>query len=267
MTKTAINLIKNLSKNRKLISTLSRKDLTSSYTANVLGFFWIFVEPSIYMILMWFIFNSGFKVTAPGPNYFTWMMPGMVVWFFFSQCLNSLTNVFASYSYMLKQPDFEISQIVLIPIFSLSFIHFIFIVLLMGVLLLSGVVPNFKWLEFVLFYVCTLLLLVPLGLIVGSISLFLRDLKNMISVGLQLLFWLSPIFWNIDNFNPKLHWMIKLNPLYFIMTGYRRAFLPEGTVVTSTLYEVAIFVFWLILLYAMADIIYRRLRPHFGDVL
>ena len=94
----------------------------------------------------------------------------------------------------------------------------------------------------------------------------MKDVAQVISVILQLGFWVTPIFWSLDMVPKKYHALIQLNPLVYIIKGYRNTFLNhEWFWEDSGSFPY----FWGMALFFLITgaIVFKRLRPHFGDVL
>ncbi|HOL11020.1 MAG TPA: ABC transporter permease, partial [Bacillota bacterium] len=83
----------------------------------------------------------------------------------------------------------------------------------------------------------------------------------------QFIFWATPIFWNIGMLPPKYQAIIKLNPLFYIVDGYRDALIGQNWFWVSR--PVLTIYFWIIsiLMFAIGIFIFRKLKPHFADVL
>ena len=99
-----------------------------------------------------------------------------------------------------------------------------------------------------------------------SVMVFFRDLGQIINIVLQVGIWATPILWNIDTLNPRWHWVFKLNPMFYIVQGYRQSLIDKKWFFESpglTAY------FWLltIIIFIFGAHIFRRLKVHFADVL
>jgi teichoic acid transport system permease protein len=115
---------------------------------------------------------------------------------------------------------------------------------------------------------CTFVLVLALCYTTCSVIVFIRDLGQLIAVALQILVWATPIMWSIDQLqnHPMLVSIMKLNPVIYIVTGYRDAIYGRVWFFErffSTVY------FWVItaILFGFGAIVYKRLKPHFADVL
>uniref|UniRef100_A0AAE9TKJ9 ABC transporter permease n=1 Tax=Paenibacillus polymyxa TaxID=1406 RepID=A0AAE9TKJ9_PAEPO len=129
-----------------------------------------------------------------------------------------------------------------------------------------GFQPNIYYLQIPYFLICMIALLLGLSWITSSLVIFLKDVGQVVSMILQFGFWLTPIFYSLTAIPEKYQFLIKLNPLYYIIEGYRGIFLyhywfwerPQQTLY----FWLVTFIFLLIGYY-----LFKKLRPHFADVI
>ncbi len=254
-------------KSRKIIFELSKKDLQNRYLGSHLGIIWAFIQPMITIFIFWFVFQVGFK-SAPVDNfpYVLWLVCGMVPWFFFSEGLQSATNSILDNSYLVKKVVFRVSTLPIIRILSSLLIHTFFILVIFIMFLIYGYKPSIYNLQVFYYLICTITLLLGLSWIASALVVFIRDLGNIISILIQFGFWLTPIFWSFKIMPEKYHFILKLNPLYYIVEGFRDTFINH--IWFWQHYNVTIS-FWSITLTLLiiGVILFKRLRPHFADVL
>ena len=129
-----------------------------------------------------------------------------------------------------------------------------------------GYMPNIYWLQIVYYLLATFILLLGLSWITSSVIVFFKDIGQLVAMVLQFGFWLTPIFWNITNIPEKYHWIIKLNPLVYIIEGYRNSMIYHKWFwedMHMTVY------FWIvtIIIFVIGGLTFKKLRPHFADVL
>jgi len=107
-------------------------------------------------------------------------------------------------------------------------------------------------------------LLLGLAWITSACNLFVKDVSNVISVIIQFGFWLTPIFWTLEMIPQKFHWIIKLNPMYYIVSGYRDSIVSRVGFWEreNTIY---FWIFTLIILFVGINV-FRKLKPHFAEV-
>ena len=111
-----------------------------------------------------------------------------------------------------------------------------------------------------------MILLIGLSWIVSSLSVFFKDFSQIVNIILQIGFWLTPVFWNPKTMSPTVLKILKLNPMYYIVGGYRATLIDRTYFWSSpnlTLY------FWVvtIIIFIFGASLYRRLRVHFADIL
>lgn len=267
MFSSAFRFFKDLYKQRNFILDLAVRDFTSGYHGSVLGITWAFVEPTIYILIMWVFFTKAIKYQ---PNldhpYLVWLMCGMIMWTFISSAMGGATKIFKEHSYLMKRWNFNMAILPVSHIISMLFLHFIFLGLLIILMLGKGVEFSLWWFQAVYYVFASSVFLLGFSWLVGTLSIFLKDVSNIINVFLQFGFWVSPIFWDINTYPAGFRFLLKLNPLYHIVLGYRNCFLfQEGFWVDTQ----SFIYFWsfTIIMSATGYISYRKLRPHFADVL
>ncbi len=261
------SFIKEVICKRDLIISLSIRNFKSAYFGSVLGIAWILIEPLIYVSMLWFFFTKAMKFQPPeGYPYVPWLMTAIALWNFISLTLSASASTFKSHSFLLKRPEFNMAILPIVNILTGLYIHSIFLIFLALMLYLSGISMTLYWFQAVYYLFATSVLMIGLAWISASLSLFIKDVSNIIGVILQIGFWISPIFWSLDTFPKEYRFMLELNPISYVMEGYRKSFLyaqPFWSDVTGLVY------FWLFTLAILfiGMLTYKKLRPHFGDVI
>jgi len=256
---------------RKMIYKLARNDFRTKYAGSYLGIVWAFIQPVVTVLVYWFVFEVGFRAgdsSLPVP-FVLYLVAGIVPWFFFQDGLTGGTNAMLEYSYLVKKVVFNISVLPIVKIISAVFVHLFFVCFITLLYCMYGRFPDLYYLQipYYLFGLC--LLILGLSYATCAVVIFFRDLSQMISIALQIGIWLTPIMWiaedRLGRF-PILFIILKLNPVYYIVTGYRDAFIFKNWFWERPLWTVyfwcfAAFTFW------FGSSVFRRLRVHFADVL
>ncbi len=252
---------------RKLILELAKKDLKSRYLGSYLGIVWAFVQPVITIFIFWFVFQIGFKST-PVQNvpFILWLICGMIPWFFISESILGASSSIIDNSYLVKKVVFRVSALPIIRILSALFIHIFFIAILFVFFILYGFKPSIYNLQVIYYLFATIMLVMGISWVTSSLIIFIRDLGQIVAIVVQFGFWLTPIFWSFSIMPDKYHFIFKLNPFYYIIEGYRDTFINH--VWFWNHYNLTIN-FWLITLglLVIGVLLFKRLRPHFADVL
>lgn len=258
-----------LLQNRKLIMNLAKNDFKTKYAGSYLGIVWAFVQPIVTILVYWFVFSVGLKAGNVSDYPFVlYLVSGIVPWFFFQDALNGGTNALMEYNYLVKKVVFKISVLPIVKMISALFVHAFFVVFSLVLCSLYGYTPSLETLQILYYSFCTFMLTLGLVYATSAIVVFFRDLTQIISIFLQVGVWLTPIMWDVNMLSnyPWLIKLFKLNPMYYIVTGYRDSML--GHVWFWNHWGWTVY-FWIVtvVLFALGSWIFKRLKPHFADVL
>lgn len=261
-----------LLQNRQLIWKLAKNDFKTRYAGSYLGIVWAFVQPVITVLLYWFVFTIALPSRAVAVKgdieipYILWLIAGIVPWFFFSEALSNGTNAFLEYNYLVKKVVFKISILPIIKIISALFVHCFFLLFTVGLFACYGYYPDLYTLQIFYYSACMFIFVLGLCYITCSIIIFFRDLGQIISIALQVGIWATPILWNISTLSPRLRILFKLNPMNYIVEGYRDS-LIDKIWFWENFYSTAYFWILTMCVFAFGAIIFKRLKIHFADVL
>lgn len=259
--------------NRRLIWKLSKNDFKTRYAGSYLGIIWAFVQPVITILVYWLVFEKGFSakgeifksgVEVPFVVYLT---SGLVPWFFFSEAINNATNALLEYNYLVKKVVFKISILPLIKIIAAGFIHVFFVGVLLVIYFIYGYGFTPYILQLVYYSFCLFILVLALSYTFCSVVVFFRDLTQIVNIALQIGMWATPIMWSFTRAEGTgFEWIFRLNPVFYIVTGYRQALFDE---IWFWQQPGQLAYFWIltIVLFALGTFVFKRLKPHFADVL
>jgi len=258
-----------LYQNRKLVLSLAKNDFKTKYAGSYLGIVWAFIQPIVTILVYWFVFSVGLKAgTVSDYPFVLYLVSGVVPWFFFQDALNGGTNALIEYNYLVKKVVFKISILPIVKIISALFVHVFFVVFALILCACYGYTPSLYTLQIIYYSVCTFLFVLGLVYATSAIVIFFRDLTQIISIFLQVGVWLTPIMWDINmlSSHPWLIKLFKLNPMYYVVTGYRDSMLGHVGIWNHASWTIY---FWVvtILLFGLGSVIFKRLKPHFADVL
>lgn len=253
--------------NRALIYKLAKNDFKTRYAGSYLGIFWAFVQPVVTVLVYWVVFGIGLKSgSMSNVPFVVYLTAGIVPWFYLQEVLTSGTNAMLEYSYLVKKVVFKISILPMVKAISALFVHVFFVAVAMVIAALYGIFPSVYTLQ--IFYYFIALFIFSLAIIYGTsaIVIFFRDLSQIISIILQVGIWTVPIMWNISIVNEKYRWIFHINPMYYIVDGYRNS-IYNHVWFWSDLRDTVYFWGVTLVLFALGSWIFKRLKPHFADVL
>ena len=222
-----------LLKYRDLIWLMVKRDLVNSYKQTVLGPIWIIINPLLSTSVFTIIFDVIAGISTDGVPPFLFYMAGNVLWSFFSECLNRASSTFLSNARIFGKVYFP--RLVM-PIAGIIFnlINFIvqlsvFVILVVIFTLIgSNVHPNWLLVLTPVLVLQTALLGTGIGLIVSSITTKYRDLKILVTFGVSLLMYITPVVYPVSKVPESFRWLMLCNPVAPIVETFRCAFLGSG---------------------------------------
>lgn len=266
--KSVFILVQELNNNKTLIWNLSKNDFKTKYAGSYLGITWAFIQPIVTILVYWFVFEFGLKAGSPMKDvpFILWFMVGLIPWFFFQEALLNATNCLLEYSYLVKKVVFKISILPIVKIISALFVHLVFIGFLFVVSSIYGFYPSKYTIQLLYYCFCTFFMVLGISYATSAIVLFFKDLGQIINIFLQVGMWMTPIMWSYTIVPERYQWIVKLNPMYYIVEGYR------DTIINHVWFFERYFqtaYFWIVALglFAFGAMIFKKLKPHFADVL
>jgi ABC-type polysaccharide/polyol phosphate export permease len=265
----AYKFVFELFEKRGLILELAKRDYKSRYMGSVLGFVWTFAQPIMMMLIMWAVFIFGLKTgkTTGDVPFVVYFFVAQVAWNFFSDSWSSSTSVIMEYSFLVKKINFRLGILPIVKMTSAFINHLFLMTFVICVLIAYGYYPSIYWLQSLYYFFCMVCLVLGLSWISSAMNVFWKDIGYIIGIVLQFGFWLTPLFWNIkaipENFWP----LIRANPCYYLIEGYRNSFIYHKPFWSDDPWLIA--QFWIVTLVflLLGMIVFKRLRPHFADVI
>ena len=271
--KSIFSMIADLWQKRQLIVKLSINDFKTRYAGSMMGVFWAFVQPVITVLVYWFVFEKGLRAGRQAMGgieipFVLFLISGLVPWFYFSDAWPNGTGSLISYSYLVKKVVFKVSILPIVKVMASIYVHIFFVVLTLAIFWAYGYAPDLYSLQVIYYSFGTFLLALGLSYITSSIVVFFRDLSEIINILLQILIWVTPIMWNVETTlaDGLLKSILKLNPMYYIVNGYRNALINKHWFWETPRLTVYFWVVTLLILGA-GMLIFKRLKKHFADVL
>ncbi len=200
-----------------LVYNLIQRNLKLKYKKSVLGFLWSLIGPASTAVIYYVIFKFVMKVSIP--NYVSFILMGILPWNFFLTCLSGgLDSLVQNHNLLNKIP---------LPIHSLpfaevltAFINFALslpIVLIVAFISNAPITLNYFFIPIFLFFL--LLQCYAYALLLGIGFVYLKDLRHAMSIGTQLLFYMTPILYKIEMVPENLRCLIYLNPMSMIFSS------------------------------------------------
>lgn len=257
-----------LYQNRRLIWKLAKNDFKKRYAGSYLGAVWAMIQPVVTVFMYWFVFdNLGFmRGGMTEVPYVLFLTAGLVPWFFFSEALTNGTMALLEYNYLVKKVVFKISILPIIKIIAATFIHAFFVLVLLVIACIYGYYPSIYTIQIFYYSLCMFIFVLALSYTTCAVVIFFRDLSQIINIILQIGMWATPILWNIKSIGGIWQTVFKINPLVYIVSGYRSA-IYEREWFWQDFYSTVYFWIVTVVLFIVGAVIFKRLKPHFADVM
>lgn len=258
-----------LYQSRHLIWKLAKNDFRKRYAGSSMGALWALAQPVVTVAMYYIVFDKLMGGGGRGVEdvpFVLFLTAGLVPWFYFNEALNNGTNALREYDYLVKKVVFKISILPIIKVIAATFIHVFFVAVLLIVAALYGYYPTVYTTQILYYSACLFVFVLALCYATCAVVVFFKDLTQIIGIALQIGIWATPILWNIDSAPEEWVVVLKLNPLVYIVNGYRSAIYERSWFFEdffSTMY------FWIVtvVLFGIGVAVFKRLKPHFADVL
>jgi len=272
--KSAVTVLKEQIKHFYLIRRLSLYEIKSQNKNNYLGTAWELLNPSIQIAIYWFVFGTirqraPIEIDGMEVPFFSWLLAGFFLWIFFYQGTIQGSKSIFSRLRMLSKMNFPMSVIPTYVIFSKFYIHLFMLLISIILLQFMGYFINIYYLQFLYFIIAAFCLIFSISLITSTLSTMIRDVHMFLNATLRMMLYLSGVLWPITllvDF-PLIMKLMKLNPLLYLIEGYRSAFFGTGWYFIEhwqyTLY------FWglVVVLFLFGSMLHVKFRRHFIDYL
>lgn len=251
-----------------LIFRLTLFEIKQEFSGHYFGILWHIINPLTQILVYWFVFGIGLRSGAPvnGVPYITWLLCGIVPWFFISpNILTGANSVYKRISFASKM-NFPISILPSISLLTSLVPFLIMSILLVFHLIASGFFPDIKWLQTIYYFISMIAFMYAFGLFNSTITVIFIDYQQILQALSRVLIFVTPVFWSSSGFNEQLLKLMALNPFFYIVEGFRYSLLPGQPHINSvplTIYFWSITIFFLI----SGSMLHMKYRKNFVDYL
>jgi len=252
---------------RDLIALLVRRDFVSRYKQTILGPLWFLIQPLITSIVFTVIFGNIAQLPTDGLPQLLFYMSGTVMWSYFSSCLTSTSNTFIGNAHLFGKvyfPRLVMPISVVISNLITFSIQFVFFLAFFLYFFLRG--SNISLTAWAFTIPLLVLLMAALGLgfgiIISSMTTKYRDLSYLVSFGVSLWMYGTPVIYPISSIPEKWRWVASINPVTPIIETFRAGFLGAGDASWSRLGYSAVF---MLIVIFIGVVIFNRVEKTFID--
>jgi lipopolysaccharide transport system permease protein len=253
---------------RHFVLSSIRNELISRFARSKLGGLWVVINPLAQVAIYALILSNVLAAKLPGVEstygYAAYLMAGLLAWTLFSEIISACLNLFIAQGNTMKKMNFPRITLPAIVLGTCALNNLLLFVSIIGIFVLLGL--HFSWLILWLIplTILTILLAMGLGLILGILNVFVRDVGQVTPIILQMLFWFTPIVYPITIIPEEYRHLLSYNPMYAITNSYQQVLvfgqppnfeaLPVVTAISILLLFIGLFMF-------------RKASPEMVDVL
>lgn len=243
-----------------LLLNLVTRNIKLKYRKSYLGLFWTILAPAFSALIYFFVFKLVMKVQVP--NYLTFILSGILAWGFYSNALSSgLESIVGNYGLVSKVP-------IPLNVFALNesislFVNFILSQPILFVLMYFTEAPfTINLLYLPLLYSLLFIQAYSLSLILSVLFVFFRDLRHLLALVLQMLFYMTPVVYSQDMIPERLSLLTYLNPHFFIFEGIH-LICSSGQPMNQNHFMASIL--WTVLIFGVAIIVFAKNRSFLAE--
>ncbi|NBU05651.1 MAG: ABC transporter permease [Sphingobacteriia bacterium] len=259
--------IKEIFKYKDLLFLFVKRDFVSIYKQTILGPLWFFLQPIITAITFTVIFGNLAKISTDGLPQILFYMCGITLWNYFADTLTKTADTFSSNANIFGKVYFPRMivplSVVISNLIKLAIQFLLFLGIWIYYLLQSDLIHPNKMLALIPFLIILIgFMALSFGIIISSLTTKYRDLKFLVTFGIQLMMYASPIVYPLSIVPEKYKWIIIANPVTSIIETFKYAFLGVGEfswfyLGYSTLFTIVLFMIGLV--------IFHRVEKSFMD--
>jgi lipopolysaccharide transport system permease protein len=219
---------------RDLLLMLVKKDYVTFYKQTILGPIWFFVQPIFTTVIYVLLFGQIAKLSTDGAPQIAFYLSGVTIWNYFSEVLTKTSTVFKDNAAVMGKVYFPrlimpLSIVVSgLMKFAIQFGLFI-AVILYYTFVVQSITPNIWMLATPLLILLMAAFSLGLGMIFSSLTTKYKDLIFLLTFGIQLFMYASPVVYMTDSIPESYRWIVEMNPLTAIFECFRYAYLGIGT--------------------------------------
>lgn len=208
------------------IYSVARYDIKDEVQSSKLGMAWKFISPLIQVLIFWVVFGLIWEKKPPEINgvkvdYLAWLIMGYACWWFVQPCLTKGCSAIKSKIGIVENMIFPVSTLPAITVCK-EFYNSLFVVIIgLNTSILYGFCPNIWWLQILYYLFASFCFAEVMTMILSVCTMYIRDTANLVTSLMRGIFYFTPIIWSCETKSATLNFLLKLNPCYYLVNGYR----------------------------------------------
>ncbi|RZI41656.1 ABC transporter permease [Herbaspirillum sp. HC18] len=220
----AVGMVRSIWSYRGFISGSVKREFQSRYRNSLLGAAWTVLNPLAMIVVYTVIFSQVMRTRLPGVDngfaYSIYLCAGVLTWGLFAEIVSRAQNVFLEHANLIKKISFPRICLPIIVVLNAGVNFAIIFGLFILFLLATGTFPGASFIAIFPVLAIQIAFAIGLGIIVGVLNVFFRDVGQFFGVLLQFWFWFTPVVYPVSILPPALLPYLNLNPMAPLVTAY-----------------------------------------------
>lgn len=268
MSRNLAGYLSSLMRFRGFVTESVMREFRLKVSGSVLGAWWMLLGPLAQVVMYTLVLSELMKARLPGIQdkhaYVIYLLAGMACWALFSEVLSRSTNIFVENANLLKKLAFPRITLPVIVALSAAINHLLFLAVTFLFLLVIGHFPGSEIFALIPLGLLTVITASALGISLGVLNVFYRDVGQLLVIVIQFWFWATPVVYTQNILPESFRNLLFLNPLIPLVEGYQQVIYLHRAPSWSSLLALAIFTLGLV---ALAQTIFQRAQGEMVDAL
>lgn len=255
-----MGLVNDLRHYREFLKSNVKKDIRGKYKGSFLGVLWSFINPLLSVLVYAIVFPYIMRIKVD--NYLIYLITGIIPWTFFTSSINMGLISVLSNADIIKKVYFPR---IILPISTVTscLVNFLISCLIIVLFCLgSGLGISFQILWLPLIALIQYVMLLGFTFILSAIEMYMRDIEHIVNFILSMAFYVTPILYTPDIFPEKLAWVLKVNPMAYLVNAYRSIFFYQKM---PDLIGIGVVSIFSIFLFVIGYLIFEKLQKGFAE--
>ncbi|WP_240374912.1 ABC transporter permease [Bacillus piscicola] len=264
-----LKIVKELWQNVYLINRLALYEIKIKNKNNYLGAAWELITPVFFIAIYWFVFGYGIRSNEDvgGIPFFDWMIAAITIWFFVQPAITQGSKAIYTKIRMVSKMSFPTSAIPAYVVVSKLYPQLVLFGIILVYFQFTGYPVTIYYAQLPYFVFSMVALVIAFVLITSTITTAFRDVQMFIQSTVRVLLYITPFLWVTETLPDFVEKFMKVNPLHYLVEGYRAAIFGESWYFIEH-WEYTLY-FWglVFVLFFIGAVLHVRFRRHFIDLL
>lgn len=255
-----MKLVKDLVNYSEFLKSNVKKDIRGKYKGSFLGVLWSFINPLLSVLVYAIVFPYIMRIKVE--NYLIYLITGIIPWTFFTSAINTGIISILSNADIIKKVYFPRIILPISSVTSALVNFFISCIIILVFCIFGGVGISASLLWLPLVALIQYVMLLGFTFILSAIEMYMRDIEHIVNFVLAMAFYATPILYTPDIFPDNLSWILKINPMAYLVNAYRDIFLYHQN---PSLYGLIIVGVFSVGIFIIGYIVFERLQKGFAE--